>query len=257
LFFSCEEVKNEDQLNNCATVPLFLSINEEGNTVSDQEGVFLCGRSQEELQAKIDLAATGFTEAESIAKEIFKKEQEAAAAAAPIVLLNFDDLSVDFAGFNNASFNIVENPFLEGENAKASNVGQIVNTGISQFEGVASSAFDMNIDFSESSSKIIIVDVYSESSVPVDFQIKRNEMGSTSEDPRGTAKTLTHGGTGWEELEIDYNEGAIKSFDGLDGDGDSFVPEGLFNQIVILIDGPETAAGTYYFDNVRLKRKQN
>lgn len=172
----------------------------------------------------------------------------------PTALINFDDLSTGFTAFNGAVASIVDNPNLSGTNDTASQVLSIENTATLNFEGVASNPLD--IDFGATSSKTITVDVFSDQQVAVELQVKRNEEGVTLEDPRGASLTQTHTGSGWETLTFNFNDGANKTFDGFADDGENpFIPEGLFNQFVILINPGTPAplgAATYFVDNINI-----
>ena len=250
VFLSCDDNEIESQLTNCARVDTFISLTEDGEPFVDEDAQLLCGRNQTELDEKIALAQQEFDEALAAALAAREVMQQ------PVVILNFDDLTSEFNAFNGAESMIIDNPELSGVNDTASQVLQINNTASANFEGVASAALDMDIDFSASSSKTILVDVFSDQEVVVDFQVKRNENMVTLDDPRGSSLNVTHTGTGWETLTFNYNAGAIRSFDGFSDDGAAFVPEGQFNQVVILVDGGAPAslgAASYLIDNIRLE----
>ncbi|MFK7807229.1 MAG: hypothetical protein AB8F74_05435, partial [Saprospiraceae bacterium] len=166
--------------------------------------------------------------------------------AMPLELpITFDNASVDYAFgvFNGASYEVVDNPDLNGTNSVASKVGAITNSG-GQFEGGAF-ALGTAVDFS-GDDKVIKMNFWSTTSLPV---LLKFEGGVN--DERQTEVVVNHGGTGWEELTFDFASDAIKSFiDGSQGVGEAFVPTGQYATMVIFVDGPGTAAGTFYMDDI-------
>lgn len=165
----------------------------------------------------------------------------------PIVLpITFDSATVNYAMsvFNGASFEVVENPDLSGVNTTASKVGALTNTG-NNYEG---GAFTLGtpINFA-GSNKTIKMKMWSDVSVPV---LLKFEGGVNGE--RQNEVSVTHMGTGWEELTFDFSTDAIKSYiDGNQGVGEPFVPTGQYASMVIFVDGAGTTAGTFYFDDIK------
>ena len=172
-------------------------------------------------------------------------------------ILDFDTKTTELTPFNGLVTSIITNPRTGGANNESNNVVEITNSGNDDFEGFATGIIEL-IDFGPNSSKTILVDVYSETAVNVDLQIKAIDAeGTVIASPRGASKVVGHGGEGWEQLEFDFTSRANKSYDGFDDDGETnFVPQGLYSQIAMLIDPGAPApngAGTYYVDNFRLK----
>ena len=169
-----------------------------------------------------------------------------AGASDPIVLpITFDSPTVNYAfgTFNGTSFEVVDNPDVSGANATASKVGAITNSGV-QFEG---GAFDLGtpVDFS-GENKTITMKFWSTTALPV---LLKFEGGVN--DERQTEVVANHTGSGWEDLSFDFGIDAIKSFiDGNQGVGEPFVPTGQYATMVIFVDGPGTAAGTFYVDDI-------
>ena len=169
-----------------------------------------------------------------------------AGASDPIVLpITFDSPTVNYAfgTFNGTSFEVVDNPDVSGANATASKVGAITNSGV-QFEG---GAFNLGtpVDFS-GENKTITMKFWSTTALPV---LLKFEGGVN--DERQTEVVANHTGSGWEELSFDFGTDAIKSFiDGNQGVGEPFVPTGQYATMVIFVDGPGTAAGTFYVDDI-------
>ncbi|MGB3143567.1 MAG: hypothetical protein WBB24_05630 [Maribacter sp.] len=169
-----------------------------------------------------------------------------AGASDSIVLpITFDSPTVNYAfgTFNGTSFKVVDNPDVSGANATASKVGAITNSGV-QFEG---GAFNLGtpVDFS-GENKTITMKFWSTTALPV---LLKFEGGVN--DERQTEVVANHTGSGWEDLSFDFGMDAIKSFiDGNQGVGEPFVPTGQYATMVIFVDGPGTAAGTFYVDDI-------
>lgn len=247
---SCEDTEPEVLLTDCQQAT---SVFVDAETLFEEE-VTICGTSAVNLQEKLDELEARNTQ---ITDE-FNAPEPVPVVPDPIAILNFDDLTNEFEAFGGAEVSIVANPFIQGSNMEENNVLEINNTG-NAFEGVASSVIMPSIDFSASSSKTIVLDVYSDAAVAFEVQVKGlDENENPIFDPRSAVKADQHMGTGWERFEIDFNSGASAAFE-QDADGnqlpDNFspiVPEGSFNQLVILIDGPNADARPYYVDNIGL-----
>ena len=156
--------------------------------------------------------------------------------------LGFDDPSVDYEGSIDGSFSVVDNPAPGGANNVASKVGAIENAGVN-WEAIVVN-MQTPVDFS--ANKTIKIKVWSTSSLPI---LLKFEGGVSGE--RQNEVSVNHGGTGWEELTFDFATSATKSYiDGNQGVGEAFVPTGQYATMVIFVDGPGTAAGTFYIDDI-------
>ena len=167
------------------------------------------------------------------------------ASGAMALPITFDDPAVNYAfgTFNGTTFEVVDNPDLSGVNAEASKVGAVTNSGVN-WEGV-SADFGTPVDFG-GENKTIMIKFWSDVTLPVLLKFENGVDGE-----RENEVTATHGGTGWELLSFNFATDAIKSYiDGNQGAGEPFVPTGKYSTMVIFIDGPGTAAGTFYMDDI-------
>ncbi len=137
--------------------------------------------------------------------------------------IDFDCNGIDYATkiVGNVSFTVVDNPELSGINSEPTMVGQITNVG-ANFEN-AFFNLDTAIDFSMD--KGVKIKLYSDQALPI---LLKFEDGT--EAP--VENTQNHGGSGWEELTFTLNSSAS------------------YNDMVIFVDGPGTAAGTFYVDDI-------
>ncbi|MFD2561039.1 carbohydrate binding domain-containing protein [Aquimarina rubra] len=137
--------------------------------------------------------------------------------------IDFDCDGIDYATkiVGNVSFTVVDNPELSGINSEPTMVGRITNVG-ANFEN-AFFNLDTAIDFS--TDKGVRMKLFSNQALPV---LLKFEDGT--EAPVENAQN--HGGTGWEELTFILNSPAS------------------YNDMVIFVDGPGTAAGTFYVDDI-------
>jgi len=137
--------------------------------------------------------------------------------------ITFDDASVIYTAstFEGAAFEIVANPDLSGSNDKETNVGQVTNSGVA-FEGLF---FDLETAIDLTTEKTITMNFWSE--VPVDVLMKLEEGTGAA-----TETTASHGGTGWEEIAFD------------------FTSSNAYTRLTLFVDGPGTAAGTFYLDDI-------
>lgn len=159
--------------------------------------------------------------------------------------VTFDEGTVNYAAgtFGGTSFEVVTNPDLSGVNSEESNVGAITNAG-NNWEGIAFTLGEP-VDFS-GEAKTISMKFWSDVELPV---LLKFEGGVN--DERQTEVTAMHGGTGWEVVTFNFATDAIKSYiDGTQGAGEPFVPTGQYATMVIFVDGPGTAAGTFYIDDI-------
>ncbi|WP_378175587.1 PKD domain-containing protein [Aquimarina sp. SS2-1] len=139
------------------------------------------------------------------------------------VPIDFDCEAIDYTTkiVGNVSFTVVENPELSGINSEPTKVGQINNVGANWENAFFN--LDTPIDFSMD--KGVRMKLFSNQALPV---LLKFEDGT--EAPVENAQN--HGGTGWEELTFILNSPAS------------------YNDMVIFVDGPGTAAGTFYVDNI-------
>ncbi|MBQ0732960.1 PKD domain-containing protein [Aquimarina celericrescens] len=137
--------------------------------------------------------------------------------------IDFDCNGIDYATkiVGNVSFTVVDNPELSGINNEPTMVGQITNVG-ANFEN-AFFNLDTPIDFSMD--KGVRMKLYSDQALPI---LLKFEDGT--EAP--VENVQNHGGSGWEELMFTLNS------------------SGSYNAMVIFVDGPGTAAGTFYVDDI-------
>ncbi|WP_262890100.1 PKD domain-containing protein [Winogradskyella haliclonae] len=140
--------------------------------------------------------------------------------------ISFDNPLVDYGvevfGTPTApTFQIVENPDASGANSTVSNVGEIVNSGVT-FEGFF---FELGEPLDLTTDKTVKILFWSTS--PVDVLLKLED--GTAADIEVTA---SHGGTGWEELYFTFDSAAS------------------YNVVTFFVDGPGTTAGTFYIDDI-------
>ncbi|WP_299242656.1 PKD domain-containing protein [uncultured Aquimarina sp.] len=137
--------------------------------------------------------------------------------------IGFDCDGIDYATkiVGNVSFTVVDNPELSGVNSEPTMVGQITNVG-ANFEN-AFFNLDTAIDFSVD--KGVKMKIFSNQALPI---LLKFEDGT--EAPVENAQN--HGGSGWEELTFALNSSAS------------------YNDMVIFVDGPGTAAGIFYLDDI-------
>ncbi|MBW2962265.1 PKD domain-containing protein [Mesonia aestuariivivens] len=159
--------------------------------------------------------------------------------------ITFDntDINYEFVTFNGVTYAVVQNPDLSGSNPDQNLVGEITNAG-NNWEG-GSFNLGIPIDFG-GEEKNVVMDFWS--NTPVDVLLKF-EAGVNGE--RENEVTVSHSGSGWEELTFNYAEDAIKSYvDGATDNGESFVPIGQYSVMTMFIDGAGTTAGSFYVDNI-------
>ena len=159
--------------------------------------------------------------------------------------ISFDESGVgyEFATFNGASYEVVDNPDLSGANSVASKVGAITNSGAA-WEG-GSFVLDVPVDFS-GDNKTITLKFWSNVATPI---LLKFEGGVNNE--RQCEVIGSHSGGGWESVSFNFATHATKSYiDGSQGVGEPFVPEGQYGNLVLFVDGPGTTAGTFYMDDI-------
>ncbi|TYA84325.1 PKD domain-containing protein [Seonamhaeicola marinus] len=137
--------------------------------------------------------------------------------------IDFDCNSIDYAGkiVGNVSFEVVDNPELSGINADPSKVGKITNVGANWENAFFN--LDTAIDFA--TDKGVKIKLFSDQALPVKLKFEDG-----TEDP--VEADANHTGSGWEELSFTLASSAS------------------YNDMVLFVDGPGTAAGTFYIDNI-------
>ena len=137
--------------------------------------------------------------------------------------IDFDCAGTDYATkiVGNVSFTVIDNPELSGINATASKVGQLTNTGVNW----ENAFFNLDIPVDFSANNTIRFKFYSTVSVDLKLKVEDGTAGPTEVD-------VTHGGTGWEELNF------------------IFTSTDSYNDMILFVDGPGTTAGTFYIDDI-------
>ncbi len=135
--------------------------------------------------------------------------------------IDFDDAGVDYATkiVGNVAFTVLDNPELSGINNVNTKVGRITNVGANWENAFFN--LDQPIDFA--TDKTVTLKLYSTQALPI--KLKFEDSGDVEAD-------ANHGGTGWEELTF------------------TFASSSSYNDMVIFVDGPGTAAGTFYVDDI-------
>ncbi|WP_420553448.1 immunoglobulin-like domain-containing protein [Tenacibaculum aiptasiae] len=139
--------------------------------------------------------------------------------------INFDTANVKYDEITlfptGGTFKLVENPDPSGSNATSSMVAELTNNGVN-WEGFF---YDLDAPIDFTTNKTIVMDLWSNVQVPVLLKL---EQGSSAD----IEITVTHGGTGWEQL--------IFTFDS----------DAKYNRLTLFVDGPGTTAGKFYIDNI-------
>ncbi|MGX1929917.1 hypothetical protein [Flagellimonas sp. 2504JD4-2] len=147
-----------------------------------------------------------------------------------------------FEAFGGTSYEIVDNPDLSGANSEASKVGALTNGG-NQYEGFTYE-FSPAADFS-GDNKVVRLKLWSDVAVSI-----RLDMNGDNTGERSVEVSVTHSGSGWEELSFDYNNAVKTYIDGTQGFGEPMVPTGLYDKLALFIDGAGTTSGTFYIDDI-------
>jgi len=136
--------------------------------------------------------------------------------------IDFDCNGIDYAAkiLGDVDFTVIDNPELSGINAEESKVGEITNIG-NEFEN-AFFNLDNPVDFSAQSG--IRFKLFSDQALPVLLKFEDGDAADVED-------TQMHGGSGWEELTFTLNS------------------IGSYNDMVLFVDGPGNAAGTFYVDD--------
>lgn len=157
---------------------------------------------------------------------------------APVTFENGEE----FFAFGGTTFVAVPNPDPTGDNPEVSIVGQITNSGAS-FEGTGIE-LATPADFSGDDKRVRFL-FWSTVEVPLTLQFVNGVSGQ-----RGVEAGITHTGSGWEELVIDYTNAVTVFLSGDDPGGEPMIPDGQYGQIVLFIDGPGTTSGDFFIDDV-------
>ncbi|MCZ8020748.1 MAG: PKD domain-containing protein [Cyclobacteriaceae bacterium] len=137
--------------------------------------------------------------------------------------ITWDNTNVDYevTTFNGASFAIVNNPSVSGTNNKETKVGAITNIGAA-FEGIF---IDLETQIDLATNKTIAMNVRSTVAVPILVKLEEGTSGPVE-------VSVNHGGTGWENLKFNFTSSA------------------KYSRITMFVDGPGTAAGTFFVDDI-------
>ncbi len=137
--------------------------------------------------------------------------------------IDFDCNSIDYAGkiAGNVSFEVVDNPELSGINSEESKVGKITNVGANWENAFFN--LDTAIDFT--TDKGVKLKLFSDQALPIKLKFEDGTEGPVEAD-------ANHTGSGWEELTFTLTSSAS------------------YNDMILFVDGPGTAAGTFYVDDI-------
>jgi hypothetical protein len=137
--------------------------------------------------------------------------------------IDFDCNGIAYADkiVGNVSFEVVDNPELSGINSEVSKVGKITNIG----ENWENAFFNLDTPVDFSVQKGILLKMFSNQALPIKLKFEDGTEAPIEAD-------VDHGGTGWEELLFNFTSTAS------------------YNDMIIFVDGPGTAAGTFYVDDI-------
>lgn len=164
--------------------------------------------------------------------------------------VNFEN-GESFFGFNGAEVQVVTNPDTTGANTEANNVLEVVQDGGGNFDGFGT-VLATPADFSNADKEVRLL---MWSSIPVTIRLNMQQNPNNNETEREVEVAVAHGGSGWEELRFDFNNGLAGFTGNPDGalgiaDGASFAPTGQYNQPTFFIGPGEDVSGTFYIDNL-------
>lgn len=137
--------------------------------------------------------------------------------------IDFDCNGIDYIAkiVGNVSFEVVDNPELSGINAEESKVGKIVNVG----ENWENAFFNLDIAIDFSTNNAVKFKLFSNQALPIKLKFEDG-----TEDP--VESDVDHTGSGWEELTFNFTSTAS------------------YNDMIVFVDGPGTASGTFYIDDI-------
>lgn len=121
----------------------------------------------------------------------------------------------------NVSFTVVDNPEMSGINNEDTKVGQITNVGANW----ENAFFNLDTPLNLTTNKGVKLKLFSNQALPIKLKLEDG-----TEDP--IEADVNHTGNGWEELTFAFDSGAS------------------YNDMVLFVDGPGTAAGTFYIDDL-------
>lgn len=165
--------------------------------------------------------------------------------AEPSYVIDFETEPLNGSFDFGAPIQIIDNPFATGINTSAKVLE--IERGAGAFQG---SGFNIPLLDLTTEDKTIKIKLYSTSSVSFAVDLKNSPEGS-----RSAKIQVTHTGTGWEELTLDYTN-AVGAFEEVDGVADELNDQplgaenvGTYTQIVFIVNGPSMDPGTYYMDD--------
>ncbi|MGB5364311.1 MAG: PKD domain-containing protein [Aureibaculum sp.] len=137
--------------------------------------------------------------------------------------IDFDCNGIDYAAkiVGNVSFELVDNPELSGINSDLSKVGKITNIG----ENWENAFFNLDAPVDFTIDKGIKLKLFSDQALPIKLKFEDGTEAPVEADEN-------HTGSGWEELTF------------------TFISTASYNDMIIFVDGPGTAAGTFYIDDI-------
>ena len=137
--------------------------------------------------------------------------------------IDFDCNGIDYAAkiVGNVSFEVVDNPELSGINSDPSKVGKMTNTG----QNWENAFFNLDTAIDFTTDKGIRFKMFSEQALPIKLKLEDGTEAPVEVD-------VNHTGSGWEELTF------------------TFISTASYNDMIIFVDGPGTAAGTFYIDDI-------
>lgn len=121
----------------------------------------------------------------------------------------------------NVSFEVIDNPELSGINSETSKVGKITNVGANWENAFFN--LDTAIDFA--TDKGVKLKLFSNQALTIKLKFEDGTEAPIEAD-------VEHTGSGWEELTFSYTSSAS------------------YNDMILFVDGPGTAAGTFYVDDI-------
>ncbi len=167
----------------------------------------------------INLKATNV----SGASDVFQNEITILIPEIASLPISFDGTNTkyDAVTFGGAAFALVTNPDSSGANTSTSQVGEITNSGAT-FEGFY---FDLGEALDLSTLKTVKALFWS--NTPISVLLKLESGTSPSVET-----TANHGGTGWEEILFTFSSDAS------------------YSRFTMFVDGPGTASGKFYIDDI-------
>ncbi|WP_142784521.1 PKD domain-containing protein [Changchengzhania lutea] len=209
---------------------------EEGTAAASEATASHGGTGWEEIYFTFDSAAsysrfTMFVDGPGTTSGTFYIDDISQIATADIPCLETElELPIDFDCngiaytdkiVGNVSFDVVDNPELSGINSEASKVGKITNVGANW----ENAFFNLDTALDLSTDKGIKFKFFSDQALPLKLKLEDGTEAAIEVD-------VNHTGTGWEELTF------------------AFTSSASYNDVVLFVDGPGTAAGIFYIDDI-------